>query len=261
MSRGLTPQEIKSELQHSSLHYVLIEGKDDLLIYRKMKEDLTDINFYACGGRSTLLRIYDEKEDLNKPCLYICDADLWIFLGVPPKYADKEDLIITNGYSIENELYQEGKDFLMSLLSTQEKAKKENLLKAIVSWYACQIKKKLADDTYTCKFESLNLLNTLTIETNKTDFTQTFLDNNDILLESDSQYQDILTNYAYQLRGKYLFQIFEKIFMERDQGQAKYRKEHIFDLSYTNLQNQDSEDTPSPFLARKNTLQQFFQIA
>lgn len=263
MSSGLTPQEIKSYLRHSSLNNVLIEGKDDLLIYRKMEEDLAqyDINFYPCGGRSTVLRIYDEKEDLNRPCFYICDADLWIFMGVPTKYADKDDLIITNGYSIENELYQESKDFLLSTLSKEEKVKKEALLKTVVSWYACQIKQKLTDDTYSCKFESLNLLNTLTIETNKTDFSQTFLDNNDILEETETQYQDIITNYTHQLRGKYIFKIFEKIFMERDRAQVKYRMEHIFDMSYSYTVSQSSETNPSPFLTRKNTIQQFFQIA
>ncbi|MBK9355478.1 MAG: hypothetical protein IPN09_16365 [Bacteroidetes bacterium] len=44
---------------------------------------------------------------------FICDSDLWLF--VPSLKFINEDLITTNGYSIENELYQDGIEILNTL--------------------------------------------------------------------------------------------------------------------------------------------------
>lgn len=45
-----------AELQNSTLPTVFVEGKDDMLIYRKFEQLLgtKKVSFYACGGRTRL---------------------------------------------------------------------------------------------------------------------------------------------------------------------------------------------------------------
>lgn len=217
------------------------------------------IQFYPCGGRNTLLKVYDDKAELRRDYLFICDADLWVFSDIPNEYKGKNDLIVTDGYSLENELYKDGKIYFLSLLSSTEKAKKEALLKTIISWYAYQVQEYLKHKNYNCDFEKVKLLNEKCMKKMETEFTPEFLEQYNVLAEEEELFQNILENYASLLRGKYIFQVFEKIFLERTKEQAKYRKEHLLDMAYTYLLTLHNQDNIIDFITRQETIQDFFQ--
>ena len=68
---ALTSTEILETLKRSSLNTVLVEGSDDIQLYRKMEDDLFHLNidFIQCGGRSNLLEVYKRKHELKASVL------------------------------------------------------------------------------------------------------------------------------------------------------------------------------------------------
>ena len=60
MKIHLTEDEIVELLKRSSLTSVIVEGKDDMTIYRWIEEKIgiSKANFLPCGGRNTLLKVF-----------------------------------------------------------------------------------------------------------------------------------------------------------------------------------------------------------
>ena len=73
----MTECEIISLLERSSLPIsILIEGKDDFIIYRRLEHYLdTDVDVFGVGGRSILLSIFNQQTQgkilKNKNIIYI----------------------------------------------------------------------------------------------------------------------------------------------------------------------------------------------
>lgn len=231
----LTPDILIETLKRSSLKTVLIEGKDDLQIYRHIEEELDflDIDFLPCNGRTNLLEVYKVKNQISTKLLFICDSDLWIFLHKPEYIGD--DLISTQGYSIENELYQDGVEILNTLFSEDELTKKQQLISSICLWFAHEVSLVLNDNQYDCKFCDVSILNQEIIGRNHFKFNEDFLVARNFSNPDESLAVDILNNYQVKLRGKFIFQVLEKLFQERNKNLVKYRREQLFDLIYRNV--------------------------
>ena len=101
---SLTLEEIISTLQHSSLPTVITEGKDDIIVYRKLEDAFLDINIsvLAVNGRSCLLELFKRRYEIRSPnkLAFIADRDHWIFTGIPTAYK-ANNLFFTHGYSVE----------------------------------------------------------------------------------------------------------------------------------------------------------------
>jgi hypothetical protein len=216
----LTPEILIATLKKSNLKTVLIEGKDDLLIYKKIESELDDldINILPCNGRTALLEVYNNKSDIDSELLFICDSDLWVFDNKAP---NSDDLIVTEGYSLENELYQDGSDILNKLLSAGEIASKNEILSNVCEWFAYEVEKYLNGQTSDCKFSDVTLLNTNVMPRNSNEFTETFIMERMTSKASDDLIRDVKENYDVKLRGKYLFQIYEKLFQQRGRQAIK----------------------------------------
>lgn len=232
---SITPDILIETLKRSSLKTVLIEGKDDLQIYRLIEEELEDldIDFLPCDGRTNLLEVYKAKDEISTQMLFICDSDLWLFTS-RPDYVER-DLISTLGYSIENELYQDGLDFLNSLFSKDELIKKKEIIDNICVWFAHEVSLFLNNQQYDCKFSDVSILNKEIVESNKCTLNERFLNARNFLKPQDELVDDIKSNYPVKLRGKFIFQTLEKIFQERSKSLVKYRKEQLFDLVYRHV--------------------------
>ncbi len=252
----LTPEIIIETLKRSSLNTVLIEGKDDSIIYGYLQEEISeiDIDFLQCGGRNTLLEIYKKRNEIEMKLLFICDSDLWIFTGIPGFISDS--LVTTEGYSIENELYQDGKQILDSLLKEDELQRKEEIIANLCSWFTHEVSLHIQDQQHDNDFSSVSILNRSLVENNSNNFKQEFLEERNYSSPDIDLLKDISDNYFHRLRGKYLFEVFEKLFQERARGEVKYRKSHLFDLVYRSAISKVEKDK---ILAnRRNMILEYF---
>jgi len=251
----LTPEIIIATLKRSSLKTVLIEGKDDLIIYNKIENQLDDldINIMPCNGRTALLEVYKEKDKIDSDLLFICDSDLWVYdstIDVRP------DLIRTEGYSIENEIYQDGFKILDNLLTDEEIDTKKNIINNICEWFAYEVEKYLNGQTSDCKFSEVSILNTDIMKRNSSKFTEEFKEKRQVKKAELELENLIKEKYSIHLRGKYIFQVYEKIFQERSNSSITYRRNQLFDLVF-NLVTKGA-DTDKILIRRKEEISEFF---
>lgn len=230
-SKSLTADIIIETLKRSNLKTVLIEGIDDVEIYRTLEEylDLSDISFLECQGRTNLLTVFERRNELNDNVLFICDSDLWVIVGKPDIYKD-DRLITTEGYSIENDLYTDGEEFLSKLFKSNEVTKRDEIIKSICEWYSHEISLVLQNLAYDCKFADVTILNTSIMKKYSAQFEQSFLKNRNYAVAERELYESIISDFKNKLRGKFIFQIFEKIFQERQKKSVKYSKSQLFDM-------------------------------
>ncbi|MCD8445560.1 DUF4435 domain-containing protein [Tenacibaculum finnmarkense] len=251
----LTTDESIAYLNRSKLKTVLIEGKDDSIIYNQIENEIEeiDINIFPCGGRTNLLAIYDRRDEIESELLFICDSDLWVFNK--PSFTENNDIITTQGYSIENEIYQDGLVLLNKLLTKDELLRKIKILENVIKWYAFEVNKYLIGDISDCKFSKISLLNDKIIKKNSDYFCSTFLEEKGFKEVEENLISIITTKYQIKLRGKFIFQIFQKIFQERGQNLVKYKTEHLFDLVLKTTLNNDGTILNN----RLNEIQLFFK--
>ena len=102
-------------LKNSKLSTLVVEGKSDKQIYTWLRDwlrkHLMEPNFVdiqPVGGKDEVLEIYENRSKFEDQVAvaFMVDQDKWVFSGVPRKYQD--DIICTQGYSIENDLYSDG---------------------------------------------------------------------------------------------------------------------------------------------------------
>ncbi len=100
-----TVKEVVSILSHSSKQTILVEGPDDRMVYRLLKQHIKPLKAFPidCGGRNNLLSIYEQRNQFSHlKTVFLADKDLYVFLGIPDEYSD---VLWTTGYSIENDIY------------------------------------------------------------------------------------------------------------------------------------------------------------
>lgn len=71
-SRVLTENEIIASLRHSTIDCLLVEGADDMSVFRLLEESV-QISVFSCGGRSTLLKVFERRDEIgNVRCAFFC---------------------------------------------------------------------------------------------------------------------------------------------------------------------------------------------
>lgn len=193
-------------LKNSSLPTVLVEGKDDMVFYRRLEEDLCDlgVDILPAGNKDKVLEIRKKivsEGGLSIPIAFIVDKDLWVNFGVPPEYQD--EVITTNGYSIENDMFFDGE--LLTLLDKDEEKTFKIELEKFIRWYALAIDR--------------NINSRCVVENNEYSYRNNphqVLDENFLSKEltlireeiyPEQLYVSILNEYGMKLRGKSLFQL------------------------------------------------------
>lgn len=100
-TRELSVNEIVATLSHSSKPCLLVEGRDDMAIYRLIAER-AGVDIMPCGGRNNLFSVYSQRHKFAKNnVIFFADKDMFVFEGIPEEYSD---IIFTHGYSIENDV-------------------------------------------------------------------------------------------------------------------------------------------------------------
>ena len=198
-------------LSHSYLPTVIVEGKDDVQIYRWMEKhiDIQNADVLSVGGRNNLLSLYERrKEFAHLPVAFVADRDLWLFSGIPSDYPD---IIWTQGYSIENDLYA-GAD-LESLLDAGETEEHQQVLDIIIEWFAFEVEEYLAErearvDTHCNRV----------VPPGKTEMDQDFCTRRGFRPPNEELHQQVKDEYQLQLRGKSLFEILVRFLNTPDHG-------------------------------------------
>ena len=189
--------EIISTIKRSDLLNVIIEGKDDILVYRKLEKIYfdQDLSLIAAGCRPKVLQVFDEIKSTEelKNCIFIVDQDTWIINGVPLKYSH-DRVLTTTGYSIENDVYIDTK--IEDIIDTHKNIHEyKDHLEKYIKWFTLALSRNSSLKITPFKFfESENSINKFTL-----------LDNGEVF--NDQLHQDLSQNYHYKLRGKNLLSL------------------------------------------------------
>jgi hypothetical protein len=135
-----TVDEIIATLNHSNLPTLVIEGNDDVIIFRRLEEQAPNLTLSVLpvGGRASVLALYDRKGEIRsgQSLAFVADLDLWVFSGKPKEY-HSTDLIFTEGYSIENDAFRDV-DCEKLLVHSEKHAFREEV-KIFAEWYALAV--------------------------------------------------------------------------------------------------------------------------
>ncbi len=195
-----TVDELVAFLRYSQKSNIVVEGKNDEIIYRRLIQrlDRLTVDFCATGGREKLLQIYKRKSEFaHVPVAFIADQDMWLFSGIPEEYAG---IIWTKGYSIENDLYVSA--HLESLLENNQTETHRQVLDAVCTWFAYEVEAFLNQHaSYVAT--SLDEM----IPRGKTELDEDFRERRGFVPPPEKRYRQIKEAYRLQVRGKLLFQI------------------------------------------------------
>jgi len=155
-----TVDEIIALLRKTALPTVVVEGSDDMIIYRRLEESLghLGVSVLAAGGRDNVLSIFGRREEIPVAVnvAFVADQDTWIYTGIPIEYRNSR-LVVTAGYSIENDVFQDGN--LLSLLVGAEKSRFLTELQHFVEWYSLALSRHLIDRSHAISLHPDHVLN------------------------------------------------------------------------------------------------------
>ena len=230
----MTVDECVAALHRTYLPTVIVEGKDDMQIYQwtERRVGIQNANVLPVGGKETLLAVYERRNEFaHLPVAFVADKDLWLFSGIPPDYPD---IIWTEGYSIENDLYADAN--LENLLDADEVEKHQQVLDAIIEWFAFEVEEHLADreaqvDTHCNEIVPLG----------QTEMDQSFCTRRGFRSPNEEIHQQIKDEYQLQLRGKSLFQILVR-FLSAPGRDAKHSTSGLYEIAVKMADSQELMD-------------------
>ncbi len=217
-------ENLVDALRLSNKPNIIVEGRDDEIIYGTLVERLGrfDVGFFSAGSKDTLLHLYEELSDCENsgdfrhaPVAFIADQDMWLFRGIPNQY---DDIIWTEGYSIENDLYAHVK--LRDRVGN--KVEYDQTIDAISMWFAYKVEEYLEKNPPEKTFESIrdeehvdvaHRLNRI-VPLDKT----TLSPDLEFLPSDHERVREIRRVYHLQLRGKLLFELLVRFLNKPKQG-------------------------------------------
>lgn len=224
MSLELSVDEIVETLKRSSLTTVLVEGKDDVLIYRWLEDEIGVVkaNFFPCGGRDKLMQVYDRRNEFpDISVIFVADKDAFVYLNPPEEY---EEIIWTNGYSIENDLYY-GRG-IEELMSNEEKTIFLKSLNSFIEYYAREVEKCINEEEYNLRIHPRQILCDIQHE-----IKQEFLDEINFVKAGQEIENNIKENYDVLIRGKSLFALLTRI-LSKSTRPVKHSKLSLLEHCY-----------------------------
>ncbi len=199
---SLTVDELVSTLKHSNLTTVLVEGDDDVIVYRWIEEKIGVINatVLPCEGRNNLLAVYKRRSEFSHlKTVFVADKDMWIFTAIPAEYSN--NIIWTTGYSIENDLYTGAN--IEKLLTSSQRNDYNELVKNVIKWFAFEVEQYRNNLPWKIDFHPQ-----LICLEKKIQVSEDFLESRCFTTPSALTIQEIESDYQLRLRGKLLFDLF-----------------------------------------------------
>ena len=221
-----TVDELVSTLRRSKLPTVVVEGRDDMQIFRWMEDLLKihEIDVLGVGGRPNLFAVYDRRTEFaHLPIAFIADRDKELFTQLPVGY---ENIIWTQGYSIENDLYAGADPSLENLMDPQEAAEHRQLLDTIIEWFAFEVEEFL--DGRTPEF---NHHCNEVVPQGQTEIDNGFRQRRGFRHPNSELQQQIRNAYQLQLRGKLLFQMLVR-FLSKSNRWVKHSTHSLYEIAF-----------------------------
>ena len=235
-------EELIASFRSTDENLIFLEGSDDIIIMEQILADLKfgdfQFNLINCGGREKLLQIFISKSAIKGKAFFLCDSDLWLFTGVPEEYLDHKDLLYTEGYSIENEVFCDGLSFIKSLMRTHNEIRFNQLLHSIIRKYSAEVEDFIKSDIPP-KFDSFSVLNLNIIPKQSVELSDSFVALHRLNHASDEWYIRIFENPEKLVRGKYLLQIVSKI-TDEDTNIIKYTENQLIQAVITHCLASDN---------------------
>jgi len=217
-------EEIISLLKRSSLPTVLVEGDDEITIFRWIEEQVGtfNANILPCGGRTNLFKIFDRRNEFpSAKIIFLADKDMWLFTTIPKKYST---LIWTEGYSIENDLFIDSESYLLRLLESDERKSYRKIISLISIWFAFEI--QLYRNSGCCSIDhNINEI----VDTKQMLLNTDFLTKREFSDPSGETVNEVNREYQLKIRGKLIFQIMKYLLNAKDR-KSKYSHDNIFEM-------------------------------
>lgn len=154
----ISVDEAVSVITRSSLPTVITEGDDDYVVYRKIEDNASDlgISLFPVGGKSKAITVWQSiPDDRRESVMLLLDRDCWIFTGVPREFSIPQ-IILTEGYSVENDLYRDG-DW-EALLSGSERRVFDQELEVVARWFSHRLAARENDPSLEIAWHAAHVL-------------------------------------------------------------------------------------------------------
>jgi hypothetical protein len=223
MGKFLTDEELISTINHSSTPYIIIEGPDDVMIYRWILEDIGCTAFLeprrGCEG---VRKIYDRRNEIKSSnVIFICDRDAYVYTNkIPSKY---KGIIYTKGYSIENDLYY-GRAIEKKLFEEKDTDLFEKALNSFIRYYACELEKMRNGQDYNFREKPEAIIN-------HKDFSLKVTQLSDFIEPSSKTVEYLKQDYDLLLRGHSLFKLVRMI-LHRKNRKIQYEEKALYEICY-----------------------------
>ena len=220
----LTVDEVIALLKRSMLPTVVVEGADDVIVYRRLEDHFDEfgLSVLAVGGRSNILKIFERLNEIqsNEHITFIADKDHWVLTGVPTQYMSNR-LFLTDGYSIENDLYRDGE--MENILDKTELKSFSEDIRRFITWFSLAINRFISGQEEALDTSPHKVLD-------ETAFAQlTTLKPGEIYPQD--VFEIINSDYARFVRGKSLWQVISR------QTARKGRVVRLNDKSFMEIQS------------------------
>ena len=225
-SKYLTDDELICAINHSSESYIIVEGPDDVMIYRWILEDIDCEGLLepreGCGS---VKKLYRRKDEITNPkVIFICDKDTIVYTEtIPENYSE---MIYTEGYSIENDLYY-GKALEKKLFKKQDIIIFSAVLDSFLRAYACELEKFRENRKCNFKIEPECILD------KKNDYSLITNSLNEFKEPAKETIDYLKDNYDSLVRGHSLFSLV-RIVLGRKDREIKYSIKQLYELCYSN---------------------------
>lgn len=146
-TRDFTDQEIAAILSRTRIPTLVIEGRHDLFLFRRIQEDVgpSNISLFAVGGKSRVISAFQNCRDADGiPILFFADKDEWIFCAIPQEF-DDDKFETTDGYSVENDLIRDGN--ILEWMYPEERIAFEDEVSKFSHWFSLQMMRHLKGDS------------------------------------------------------------------------------------------------------------------
>jgi hypothetical protein len=202
--RRPTVEELFELLKRTTLPTILVEGKDDIIFYRKIEEALSNyhVDVLPAGNKQSVLKLMELLKGYQSAAqfVYVVDKDLWVHQA-PEGLEAEVNLITTDGYSIENDLFWDGE--LEGLLHKGERAIFMAEIEKFCEWYALAVQRTLSGEEGSFRTHPGKILD-------DPDFFKSATERKEGESAPTELYQLLTANYKTLLRGKSLIAILHR---------------------------------------------------
>lgn len=221
-----TVDELVSTLRRSRLPTIIVEGKEDMQIFRWVEDmlEVSEADILGVGGRRKLLAVYDRRNEFaHLPVAFIADQDKELFTQLPKGY---EDIIWTQGYSIENDLYAGAEPSLESLMNPHEANEHGKVLEAIIEWFAFEVEEFLEGRSPEFDHHCDEV-----VHRGQTKMDNGFRQRRGFHPPNSALQRQIREAYQLQLRGKQLFQVLVR-FLSASNRSSKHGYHELYEIAF-----------------------------